>query len=364
MQNDLTPKQQASELIKQAHNIVIVTGREPSNDQLAAAIATQRALNKLQKQASIVITDAMPKSAELFDTQFISTDIQGVRDFVISVAMHSVMVDKLKYNVEGDRLDVTITPLNGNFKASDVSFEQGPFKFDLVIALGVPQIIKLDKIVEKNPTIFDGLHLINIDYHRINEEYGSVNYIDQNSSSVCEMLVSLFESLEQGMVDESIATALYTGITTATHNFTTPDTTAKSMTVAAQMLAAGAKQQEIVRVLQSNNNNAPKPTPPPAPFSKPNPITPKQPNPQPLAAKQPPAEAVAPDPSAATSIKEAIKQAQMSALADSKAGSEADSEADSKTDSETDKITEAAAKTAVPAPEVSDAQPNGSKKKI
>ncbi|MSR89355.1 hypothetical protein EXS53_00230 [Patescibacteria group bacterium] len=348
MQNDLTPKQQASELIKQAHNIVIVTGREPSNDQLAAAIATQRALNKLQKQASIVITDALPKSAELFDTQFISTDIQGVRDFVISVAMHSVMVDKLKYNVEGDRLDVTITPLNGNFKASDVSFEQGPFKFDLVIALGVPQIIKLDKIVEKNPTIFDGLHLINIDYHRINEEYGSVNYIDQNSSSVCEMLVSLFESLEQGMVDESIATALYTGITTATHNFTTPDTTAKSMTVAAQMLAAGAKQQEIVKVLQSNN--PPKATASPAPYSKPNPTTPnpKPPTAASATAKEPNTEAVAPDPSAATSIKEAIVQAQIAAEAESAAV----------------KTAEPTAKTEAPAAEASEAQQNGSKKKI
>lgn len=348
MQNDLTPKQQASELIKQAHNIVIVTGREPSNDQLAAAIATQRALNKLQKQASIVITDALPKSAELFDTQFISNDIQGVRDFIISVAMHSVVVDKLKYNVEGDRLDVTITPLNGNFKAGDVSFEQGPFKFDLVIALGVPQITKLDKIVEKNPTIFDGLHLINIDYHRINEEYGSVNYIDQNSSSVCEMLVSLFESLEQGMVDESIATALYTGITTATHNFTTPDTTAKSMTVAAQMLAAGAKQQEIVRVLQSNNT--PKPTSSPAPYNKPNPITA---NPQPpTAAKEPNIEAVAPDATAATSIKEAIKQAQIAAETESAIGT-----ADNKAPEDTPK-------TKAPETKASEVQHNGSKKKI
>ena len=251
MQNELTPKQQASELIKQAHNIIIVTGREPSNDQLSAAIAVQRALNKLQKQASVVITDALPKSADLYDTQFISSDVQGVRDFIISLDMHSVVVDKLKYNVEGEKLDITITPLNGNFNAKDVSFEQGPYKFDLVIALGVPHITKLDKIVEQNPTIFDGLHLINIDYHRINEEYGSVNYVDQNASSVCEMLVSLFESLEQGMIDESIATALYTGITSATHNFTTPSTSAKSMTVAAQMLAAGAKQQEVVKVMNA-----------------------------------------------------------------------------------------------------------------
>jgi nanoRNase/pAp phosphatase (c-di-AMP/oligoRNAs hydrolase) len=255
MQTELTPKQQASELIKQAHNIIIVTGKEPSNDQLSAAIAVQRALNKLQKQASVVITDALPKSAELYDTQFISKDVQGVRDFIISLDMHSVVVDKLKYNVEGDKLDITITPLNGNFNAKDVSFEQGPYKFDLVIALGVPHITKLDKIVEQNPTIVDGLHLINIDYHRINEEYGSVNYIDQNASSVCEMLVSLFESLEQGMIDESIATALYTGITSATHNFTTPSTSAKSMTVAAQMLAAGAKQQEIVKVMNAKPKN-------------------------------------------------------------------------------------------------------------
>ena len=287
MNQELTPKQQASELIKQAHNIVIVTGREPNNDQLSAAIATQRVLNKLHKQASVVITDKLPKSAELFDTQFISTDIQGVRDFVIKVDMHDVVVDKLKYNVEGDYLDVTVTPLNGNFSAKDVSFEHGPFKFDLVIALGVPQILKMDKIVEQNPTIFDGLHLINIDYHRINEGFGSVNYIDQNASSVCEMLVSLFESLEQGMVDESIATALYTGITSATHNFTIPDTTAKSMTVAAQMLAAGAKQQEVVRVMNARNNRIEtRPT-------KPTHEVPK-----------------APDSSAPTSIKEALEKAQ------------------------------------------------------
>ena len=304
MNQELTPKQQASELIKQADNIVIVTGREPNNDQLSAAIAMQRVLNKLHKQASVVITDKLPKSAELYDTQFISNDIQGVRDFVIKIDMHDVVVDKLKYNVEGDSLDVTVTPLNGNFSAKDVSFEHGPFKFDLVIALGVPQILKMDKIVEQNPTIFDGLHLINIDYHRINEQFGSVNYIDQNASSVCEMLVSLFESLEQGIIDESIATALYTGITSATHNFTIPDTTAKAMTVAAQMLAAGAKQQQVVKVMNSKNNNHHEPKP----------------------KKE---EVKVPDATAPTSIKEALEKAKKEATTE-----ETEEKAETKKESE------------------------------
>lgn len=288
MQTELTPKQQASELIKQAQNVLIVTGREPNDDQLSAAIAMQRVLNKLQKQASVVITDRLPKSSALYDMQFVSKDLSGVRDFIISVDMHSVVVDKLKYNVENDKLKVTVTPLNGNFSSRDVSFEQGPYKFDLVVVLGIASIGKIDKVVEQNPTIFDGLHLINIDYHRINEGFGSVNYIDQNSSSVCEMLVSLFESLEQGIVDESIATALFTGITSATHNFTTPDTTAKAMTIAAQMLSAGAKQQQIVKVMRGRQD-----------YNRPA---------HPAQSVKPEA-SQAPDVAKATSMKEAMEQA-------------------------------------------------------
>ncbi len=254
MHNELTPRQQATELIRQATNILIVTGREPNNDQLSAIVALQRVLVRQQKQTSVVISDRLPKSAELYDTKFISKDLDGIRDFIIDINMGTVTVDKLKYNVQDDHLKVTITPLNGNFKASDVSFDQGAFKFDLVIVIGVAQINRLDRIVEQNPTIFDGLHLINIDYHRINENYGSVNVVDTNSSSVCEILVSLIESLEQGMIDETVATALMCGIMSTTSNFTTPATTPKAMTIAAQMLSAGAKQQEIVKVLFSNGN--------------------------------------------------------------------------------------------------------------
>lgn len=256
MQNELTPRQQASELIRQATNILIITGREPNNDQLSAIVALQRVLTRLQKQTNVVVTDRLPKSAELFDTKFVSRDLDGIRDFIIDVSMGNTTVDKLKYNVENDHLRVTVTPLNGNFKASDVSFDQGAYKFDLVIVIGVAQIAKMDRIVAENPTIFDGLHLINIDYHRINENYGSVNVVDTNASSVCEILVSLIESLEQGMIDETVATALMCGIMSATSNFTTPSTTPKAMTIAAQMLSGGAKQQEIVKVLYAKGEKA------------------------------------------------------------------------------------------------------------
>lgn len=253
MQNELTPKQQVSELIRQATNILLVTGREPNTDQLSSVVAMQTILTRLGKQVEVIISDRLPKAAELYHTDIISKDLTGIRDFIIKLKMADTEVEKLKYQINDGNLEIIITPHNGNFTAKDAEFDYGSFQFDLVIALGAPQIARLDKILEQNPTIFDGLHLVNIDYHRINENYGSVNYVDTAASSICEMLISVFESLGQGLVDEYVATAILAGIMSATANFTAPQTTAKAMTMAAQMVAAGGKQQEVVRALQGGN---------------------------------------------------------------------------------------------------------------
>ncbi len=69
------------------------------------------------------------------------------------------------------------------------------------------------------------------------------------------MLVGVIESVAQGMIDYHVATALLCGIMASTKGFTAPSTSAKSLTIAAQMMSAGAKQQDIVNVLFSQNRN-------------------------------------------------------------------------------------------------------------
>ena len=91
--------------------------------------------------------------------------------------------------------------------------------------------------------------IVNLDFHRSNENYGAINLIEPTASSLSEMLVALAESLQNGIVDEEIATALLTGLMASTDRFTAAHTTAKSLTVAAQLMAAGAKQPTIVRSL-------------------------------------------------------------------------------------------------------------------
>lgn len=246
---ELTPKQQTSELIRQAKRVLLVTSRMPNNDQLSAIVALAQVLAKLEKHPQVVISDTLPSASGILDTSMVSRDMNGVRDFIVSLDMTHVEVDKLKYTIEDNALNISVTPVVGNFLPEDANFSYGAFQFDLVIALGVTSLDKIDKVHEQNPTMFDGLHLINIDYHRINTSFGSVNFVDQNASSVCEMLISVIESLGQGLVDGAVATALLTGIMSATANFTAPATTAKALTVAAQMMSAGAKQQEVVKIL-------------------------------------------------------------------------------------------------------------------
>jgi len=252
MQQELTPKQQAVELIKQANHILLVAGKNPTNDQLAAMTALELILGRTGKQVSAIMTGQLPKSQQVLDTRRVSRDLSGIRDFIIRLDTSKVEVDKLRYEVNEGNLEVVISPFAGNFTSTDASFDYGAYKFDLVIVLGVSQISKIDTILEQNPTIFDGIHLINIDSHRSNEQYGSVNYIETQASSVCEMLVGIIESVAQGMIDNHIATALLTGIMSGTEGFTLANTTAKSLTIAAQMMSAGAMQQDIVKVLFSN----------------------------------------------------------------------------------------------------------------
>lgn len=257
MQQELTPKQQTVELIKQANHILLVTGQNPNNDQLSAMVALELILKRTGKQVSAIVTSDLPKVAKILDTHTISRDLTGIRDFVVRLDTANVEVDKLRYEVNDNNIEIIVSPFSGNFTAQDASFDYGAYKFDLVIVLGVSQIARIDSILEQNPTIFDGIHLVNIDNHRSNEQYGSVNFVDSGASSVCEMLVGIIESVAQGMIDYHVATALLAGIMGATQGFTNQNTSAKSLTIAAQMMSGGAKQQDIVNTLFSSQAHTP-----------------------------------------------------------------------------------------------------------
>lgn len=244
---DLTPKQQASEAIRQAQSILLVTGQRPNIDQVASMVALTYALRKLGKKVSPLATDRIPGGAQFLAKGLVDSSLAGSRDFIVELSLANAEVDKVKYTVDNGKLNIHVTPFSGGFAPADVTFGQGDYHFDLVIALGVPRRNNLDTIFDKNPNLLTSVPMLNLDYHRINEQYGAINLLETNASTISEMVLALTESVQGGLLDAQMATALLAGIMAATDRFTAPSTTAKSMTVAAQMLAAGADQQRVTK---------------------------------------------------------------------------------------------------------------------
>lgn len=250
---ELTPKQQAIEQIKAAQKILILTHYKPDGDALGCVLAVRQALQKMQKQVTAVVTGPIDQSIH-FLPQFdqIETELADGKDFIITIKTDNVTIDRerlgYKRNDAENEISIVITPTDGAIKEEDVRFSTSAYKTDLIIVLDCSNIDRLGEFYNNHAPLFYETPIINIDHHPTNDHFGTINWVDVTSTSTAEILVSLFEALgrDNPLIDADIATCLLTGIVTDTNSFQETNTTPKSFTVAAQLVAAGARQQEIV----------------------------------------------------------------------------------------------------------------------
>lgn len=245
-----SPKQQIVELINKATNILITPGR-PDGDSMGSALAMLLVLKKMGKNAVVRVDESIKQSYHFLPaiSEINSGNIEGARDFIITLSSTAAEAEKLSYTIEDGKLNIIITPKRGSYKAEDASFTQGQPKYDIIIALDAADLTQLGKTYEQSPALFKEVPVINIDHHASNSFFGAVNLVDMTSSSTAEILIGLTEALGPDLINEDVATCLLTGIIADTGSFQNANTTPKSLTVAAQMVGFGARQQEIIKHL-------------------------------------------------------------------------------------------------------------------
>ena len=245
---ELSPKQQVTELIRKFHKILLVTHARPDGDALGSLLAVQQVLSALGKEATAVVTDPVPDMlAFMPGTDVLASEVEGGGDFVISLDTTRTPVDKLKYNTSEGKLNIIVSPKQGSFSESDVSFSAAGSAFDLIIVLDAPDLDRIGSFYEQNPDLFYETPVVNIDHHPSNDYFGAVNLVDLTATSTSEILVGVIEALGDSLMTEDVATCLLTGLITDTGSFQNSNTTPKSLTVSAQLVAAGARQQEIIQ---------------------------------------------------------------------------------------------------------------------
>jgi nanoRNase/pAp phosphatase (c-di-AMP/oligoRNAs hydrolase) len=237
--------------INKAHRFLITVPQNPNGDALGAGLAFYGFLKKLKKEAEIVCSapDLMswrflPNLGEIRKTLTLS------QSFVVSLKTGKAQLEELSYEVNPEQVDIFLKPKKGGkFSPEDVSFKSGKFPYDLIVTLDTPSLDHLGEVYENNRDLFFETTVVNIDHHPNNEHYGEINFVDLTATSSSEILASLIEDFESGLIDEAIATALLTGIIVETNSFQHVKTTPAAFLAASNLIAKGGKHKEIIREL-------------------------------------------------------------------------------------------------------------------
>lgn len=111
------------------------------------------------------------------------------------------------------------------------------FNPDLIISLDAASISQLWLTYEENKEIFEKTNLVVIDHHLSNIWFWKINLIDSKSSSTCELLYEILDSIKfKKYITPKIASFLITWIITDTNIFYNTNTSPKTLKIAAKLL--------------------------------------------------------------------------------------------------------------------------------
>ncbi len=254
-QNEQLQLQQA---ISSAKEILIITPGKPPIDTMAASLALYLSLPNLGKQVSVVSPEPMTVDVgSLVGIDKVKSSL-GNKNFIISLDYTEGSIEKVSYNIEGNKFNLVIEPRPGfSFSKDKVDYNYSGTNADLFIVVGVARLASIGKFMQYVTS--SGKSIINIDNHRDNERFGKINLVYPGSGSVSEIVTSLLKQL--GLpVDGDTATNLFSGLISATNSFTSPKTTPDSFEMAALLLRHGARNSAAAGLPQEsyyNQNQAP-----------------------------------------------------------------------------------------------------------
>lgn len=236
---------QVAERIRTSDNVLVALSKDPSVDELSAALGLTFMLDKIGKRATAIFSGAIPNAIEFLEPEkTFEANTDSLQDFII--ALDKEKADHLRYKIDGDYVKVFITPYKTTINESDMEFSHGDYNVDLVISLNVSEVGDLDAALSEYGRIMHDATSINITAG-VAGNFGDIEWGNPEASSVSEMVGSLADAIKDkdDIFDKSISTALLAGIVAATNRFSNERTTAETMALASKLMAAGADQQLI-----------------------------------------------------------------------------------------------------------------------
>jgi bifunctional oligoribonuclease and PAP phosphatase NrnA len=130
--------------------------------------------------------------------------------------------------------------------------------YDLLVVSDCGSFDRVGAVATRHPVLFAELPRVIVDHHASNDSVGATDWIEPQSAATCEMATLLATRL--GLALDSgngaLATPLMAGLVMDTATFAHPNTTPRTLAVAAALVEAGAPLAEISRRLYRSKPEA------------------------------------------------------------------------------------------------------------
>ncbi len=191
-----TSLQEAAGLLRDARRIAVISHIEPDADAVGSTLGLAGGLRQLGKEVTTAFSDPIPPYAEF---------LAGAGDVVLQ-------------------------------------WPEG--RFDVYVFADAADIARVGRLYTDNRERFADTPVINMDHHRTNPGYGTVNLVVPDASSTSELSFRVLKEMD-APIDAGTATALLFGIMGDTGSFRNGATTAGSFEAAADLFRHGADVQRI-----------------------------------------------------------------------------------------------------------------------
>jgi len=194
---------------KENRKFLLIAHERPDGDTVSATLAMARLLKNLNKEITIASSEGVPGVFQYLP------DWRDARDdFLVGDFDAIVLID------------------NGDLRRTGYS----------------------DRILKAKER---KIPIINVDHHPKNDiwKYASINVVDEKASSTCEIVFELFEKIGV-KIEADAATMLLTGIYTDTGGFQHSNVSAKTYSIASELMSRGARLKNISNNI-SNHKSLP-----------------------------------------------------------------------------------------------------------
>lgn len=183
-------KNHIRDLIASSKNIVVICS-DVSVDCVAAGVSLAKYIEDVfNKHPSVVYTGDMSRiPVDLLKIRKLGTDFES-KILKVILNYKDTQIETLDYYKEEDssRLILEISPVERNFDLGRIRYEFEGTDYDLIIVIGASRLKDLGNLYHDNKKDFNRASIINVDISGDNENFGKINIVDVNYSSISSLL--------------------------------------------------------------------------------------------------------------------------------------------------------------------------------